>query len=383
MSPDHPSTWSAANGAGVAAVPRPRRRKRDSTSEHPGIALGALGAALEEGCEERIQDEEARCDRDGLPMSVLTLDRLGAPGAERVGLAGLRATDIVAPIGPDSARILLPFTGAEGARRALARITLDADCSTSAAHVSIQTPDDLAEWDVPALDPRTGSVECGPSHSALPPGIRWEERGVALLMASGLPRWKRALDVLLAGGALIALAPLLLSVALLVWLTAGRPILFRQWRTGRAFRRFQIYKFRTMRTSLVPGWDEVRHLNEMSGPLFKSDQDPRVLRLGKWLRRTSLDELPQLVNVLKGDMTLVGPRALSPEPEEYETWQLRRFDVTPGIACAWQAAHRSDTDFEAWMRSDLGYSERAPTLAGDLGLLARIVWGVLRCRGGR
>ena len=138
-----------------------------------------------------------------------------------------------------------------------------------------------------------------------------------------------------------------------------------------------------MRSGSERGLSTLQAINQMSGPLFKTDADPRVTPLGRLLRRTSLDELPQLLNVLRGDMTLLGPRALSPPPSAYEPWQLRRFTVTPGVACEWQATQRARTDFEAWMRSDLRYVAAGPTLLGDLRLLARTLIAVLTCAGAR
>jgi lipopolysaccharide/colanic/teichoic acid biosynthesis glycosyltransferase len=172
-------------------------------------------------------------------------------------------------------------------------------------------------------------------------------------------------------------------IALGVKLTSRGPVLYRQWRTGRLFERFQLYKFRTMRPHSERRLGELQHLNQMSGPLFKSDNDPRVNRFGKLLRKTSLDELPQLFNVLRGDMTLIGPRALSPRPSEYEPWQLRRFDLTPGIACSWQAFRRGETSFDDWMRSDLAYVARPHGPLEDLRLLFLTAFAVLRCAGGR
>ena len=162
--------------------------------------------------------------------------------------------------------------------------------------------------------------------------ISWDERGVSFLLARELPRWKRAIDVVTAGIGLVLLAPLMLLIAALILVTSGRPVVFEQWRTGKGFRRFRMYKFRTMASEAGAGWGEVQHLNEMTGPLFKSSKDPRVLGFGKLLRKTSMDELPQLVNVLKGEMSLVGPRPGLPyEVELYHHWHRRRFAVLPGI----------------------------------------------------
>jgi len=122
---------------------------------------------------------------------------------------------------------------------------------------------------------------------------------------------------------------------------------------------------------------ELWHLNEADGPVFKISKDPRVTRLGRWLRRTSLDELPQLLNVLKGDMSLVGPRPPLPEEvERYEPWQMRRLDVKPGITCLWQISGRSRLGFDEWMRLDLEYI-RHRSLALDLKILLRTLPAVL------
>ena len=213
--------------------------------------------------------------------------------------------------------------------------------------------------------------------------IRLEPLGVARLLARPLPRWKRLADVVGSAFGLVLLSPLMLAIAVLLKLTSREPVIFRHTRTGIGMRRFTLYKFRTMRSDPGLGWEQLGGVNEMSGPLFKSSRDPRVTRIGRFLRRTSLDELPQLWNVLRGDMTFIGPRALSPLPREYETWQLRRFDVTPGLACTWQATRRAETDFVAWMRSDLRYVDQGSSMRGDARLLASTIAAVLRCAGGR
>jgi len=167
---------------------------------------------------------------------------------------------------------------------------------------------------------------------------------------------KNIFDFLAAAFALVVLAPLLCLVALLVKLTSPGPVIFSQVRCGLGGRKFVLYKFRSMIVEAEKVKDRLNHLNEMSGPVFKLSNDPRVTPIGRWLRKFSIDELPQLVNILKGDMSFVGPRPPIPEEvEHYERWQRRRLRMKPGLTCLWQAQGRNDIDFEEWMKLDLQY----------------------------
>jgi exopolysaccharide biosynthesis polyprenyl glycosylphosphotransferase len=167
---------------------------------------------------------------------------------------------------------------------------------------------------------------------------------------------KNIFDVLTAAFALTLLAPPLCLVALLVKLTSPGPVIFRQVRCGLGGRKFVLYKFRSMIVEAEEVRNRFNHLNEMSGPVFKLSNDPRCTPIGKWLRKFSIDELPQLVNILKGDMSFVGPRPPIPEEvEQYERWQRRRLRMKPGLTCLWQAEGRNDIDFEEWMKLDLQY----------------------------
>ena len=167
---------------------------------------------------------------------------------------------------------------------------------------------------------------------------------------------KRIFDVALAVVLLVLLSPFLLLIALAIKLTSRGPVLYRQVRCGLGGRRFEVYKFRSM----VENADELRpqleHLNEVDGPVFKIADDPRVTRAGKWLRRLSLDELPQLWNILKGEMSFIGPRPPRPEEvEKYESWQRRRLRMRPGMTCLWALEGRSRLSFDRWMQLDLSY----------------------------
>ena len=159
-------------------------------------------------------------------------------------------------------------------------------------------------------------------------------------------------------------------------------ILFRQTRVGLNKRQFQIYKFRTMIANAEQIQEELLPMNEMAGPVFKITNDPRVTALGRVLRKTSIDELPQLLNVLNGDMSLVGPRAMSLRDYQLfdQDWQRRRFSVKPGITCLWQVNGRSSVPFEKWMELDMQYIDKW-SLWLDFKILARTVPAVLRGTG--
>ncbi len=171
-----------------------------------------------------------------------------------------------------------------------------------------------------------------------------------------LPRWKRVIDILGASLFLLVHLPLMFLLAVLIRLTSRGPALFCQTRVGLGGRRFTLYKFRTMVENAEQLKEQLQKMNEQEGPVFKIKNDPRITWLGKYLRKFSLDEFPQMWNVLKGDMSLVGPRPpLHEEVVKYELWQRRRLDVTPGLTCLWQVRGRSRISFTQWMRFDLEY----------------------------
>ncbi|UCG62469.1 MAG: sugar transferase [Candidatus Zixiibacteriota bacterium] len=192
---------------------------------------------------------------------------------------------------------------------------------------------------------------------------------------------KRLLDKAGALGVILLASPMMLLAAAAIKLTSKGPVLFRQTRSGLNGKRFTLYKFRTMCHDAEKKKAELESLNEMSGPVFKVTNDPRVTRVGRILRRASLDELPQLINVLKGDMSMVGPRP--PLPEEvakYEPWQHRKLSVTPGVTCTWQISGRNNIDFEQWMRLDLEYIDNW-SLWRDTKILVRTIPAVLKGNG--
>jgi exopolysaccharide biosynthesis polyprenyl glycosylphosphotransferase len=192
---------------------------------------------------------------------------------------------------------------------------------------------------------------------------------------------KNALDFSLALFLILFLSPFLLGVALLIKILSGSPIIFRQVRCGLGGRKFVLYKFRTMIPSAEEIKEQLTHLNEMSGPVFKIREDPRCTPLGRLLRKFSIDELPQLFNIFKGDMSFVGPRPPLPqEVENYARWQRRRLRMKPGLTCLWQVSGRNKVDFEEWMRLDLEYIDNW-SLMLDLMIFLKTIPVVLTARG--
>lgn len=185
---------------------------------------------------------------------------------------------------------------------------------------------------------------------------------------------KRVIDLVLASALLLILSPLMLAITIIIKLTSPGPVLFVQERYGRNRRRFRIYKFRSMVANAEQLMKHVETLNEAAGPIFKIRRDPRITNIGRILRRSSLDELPQLLNVIKGDMSLVGPRPMSLRDVHRfsEASLMRRFSVTPGITGLWQVSGRSNTNFETWMKLDLQYIDHW-SLALDLRILLHTV----------
>ncbi|MGH7904749.1 MAG: sugar transferase [Candidatus Dormibacteraceae bacterium] len=195
------------------------------------------------------------------------------------------------------------------------------------------------------------------------------------------PVLKRALDLAVAVVVLVAALPLWLIIAAAIKLDSRGPVLHVQERVGLDGTRFRFFKFRSMHAGAERMLPELLRLNEASGPVFKMRADPRVTRLGRILRRTSLDELPQLINVIRGEMSLVGPRPPLPgEVARYRPSDRIRLTVKPGLTCLWQINGRSECDFDQWMRYDREYVvTRSARL--DLAILVRTLWAVLTCRG--
>jgi lipopolysaccharide/colanic/teichoic acid biosynthesis glycosyltransferase len=205
-------------------------------------------------------------------------------------------------------------------------------------------------------------------------------RPARVLSREGYFRVKRVLDLLMCIAALPLVLPVLLLCMLAVWLDSPGPILFTQQRTGLGGRRFRMWKLRTMVQNAEELKTKYAHLNELSYPDFKISNDPRVTSVGRLLRRTSLDELPQIINVLTGDMSLVGPRPTSFSADTYRLWHTARLEVRPGLTGLWQVSGRNELDFDDRLRLDIAYIRNA-SLSLDLLILLRTFGAVTGARG--
>lgn len=250
---------------------------------------------------------------------------------------------------------------------------------TSYARVSARSSGDGGAARTVAV-PDEGAVA-----SMAQPLLQASAAGAAALGLVAATRWqrviKRTMDVVVSGAALLVLAPVLLLAALAVKLTSAGPALYAAERIGRHGRPFTMYKFRSMYVGAAAQRARLLHENEATGPVFKMRRDPRVTPVGRVLRKMSIDELPQLINVLLGDMSLVGPRP--PLRAEYDTYterQRQRLAVNPGITCTWQVSGRSNIPFEQWIEMDLDYIRRWSVVL-DIVLLLRTIPAVITGRG--
>ena len=307
-----------------------------------------------------------RTDRSGRPLTIVALRF--APGQDRHAAAAtwaarVRLTDHVGWLGDGRLGVVLWDTDESAARRFL-RSAPDRGGAGPAAGC-----------DIYVYHPAAGSPAAPPEPSVeMSAG---DARPLEELLVRPLPHWKRTLDVVGASAGLVALAPLLAATAVAVKATSPGPVFFTQWRNGLGGRPFRLYKFRSMTADAEHRHAELRERNQQDGPAFKMEDDPRITPFGRWVRRTSVDELPQLWNVLRGEMSLVGPRPLPvAETRECLPWQRRRLSVTPGLTCGWQVQdRRMSIPFADWVRMDLRYADRR-TVRGDLSLIARTLAAV-------
>jgi lipopolysaccharide/colanic/teichoic acid biosynthesis glycosyltransferase len=373
-----------------------------------------------------LQRERNRSERSHLPFSVLicTVRGDGAeaassggnghaasrnggardPGATAAAVAvvlkqRLRTTDEVGWLDRDRLAALLPYTPIEEAHAVLAALERELHRAGVSAPWSIESYPPAGFGRVPSTNGSShGSMrpdtERDDSRGAPPPhsgaggaggaGVAGVAKEVPLLptiLFTPLPAWKRVMDVAGATFALLLLWPVILAAAIAIKLDTRGPVFYRQRRIGAGGREFGFFKLRTMQVGADEMKCDLKEENEASGPVFKMRSDPRITRVGRFLRRSSIDELPQFWNVLRGDMSLVGPRPPTPdEVVHYEPWQLRRLQITPGITCLWQVSGRSEVAFVDWVRLDLRYAERRSPVY-DLGLIVKTVPAVISGRG--
>lgn len=320
--------------------------------------------------------ERARSDRTGERFALLAFEAREADSQRstfrRLAMVlrdRLRITDDAGWLDERRIGALLPCTPAEGAWKV-------------ADDVCLRFPlDELPPLCTVYLYPHDAST---PTDSPAVPLAERDGKPVEAmepLFAQAVPLWKRSLDIAGSLFGLTLLSPVLLAIAVAVKLDSPGPAFFRQLRTGRGGRRFWIYKFRSMIVDAEQRQTELLAQNQQDGPAFKMRNDPRVTALGRFLRSSSLDELPQLWNVLRGDMSLVGPRPLPcHESDACAGWQRRRLDVSPGVTGRWQVQGRCQVAFDEWMRMDLGYIRRQ-SLIEDLRLIAGTVPAVVLRKG--
>lgn len=193
-------------------------------------------------------------------------------------------------------------------------------------------------------------------------------------ITKGYKFFKRVIDVVCSLVGLLVLSPVLIVVSILIKLESDGPIIFSQDRIGYKGQEFKMYKFRSMVVNAEELKKKLAEQNEMSGPMFKMKNDPRVTKVGKLIRKTSIDELPQLINILKGEMSLVGPRpSLPKEVKEFEPWMMERLEVKPGLTCYWQVSGRNSINFEEWMKLDIKYV-RERSFWGDIKLILQTIF---------
>jgi lipopolysaccharide/colanic/teichoic acid biosynthesis glycosyltransferase len=337
-----------------------------------------------------LERERMRADRAGSNFSLLLISSQAPKGLRGEELAvvaelltaRLRSVDEAGYWRKRVLGAMLPATPPSGARKLagdlcslLSQRSIQVDCEVY--EYPSRRPSDReegGEGEIQQQDP-------SPAPAAGLPGIL-ESPGaepVEALLAAPLPAWKRALDVIGASVGLALLSPLLAVVAVAIKLTSPGPVFFRQRRDGLGGKPFMMIKFRTMYEDAEARKAQLLHLSEQDGPAFKMAEDPRVTPLGRFLRRTCIDELPQLWHVLRGEMSLVGPRPMdSKESQECTPWQRRRLDVTPGVTCIWQAHGGREVSFADWMRMDIRYASRR-TVWQDVKLIWHTLLAVI-CR---
>ncbi|MCP3919067.1 MAG: hypothetical protein GY711_26285 [bacterium] len=362
--------------------------------------------------------ERARVDRNGQVFSTVVF----VPDGDRfkdldalvdVVREHVRNYDVIGQLDAGRLAVLLPDTPSEGgwafADKNLARI------AESGLKFNCEVYSYPADWSSPEVEDETEAVRPTPVPLSLVSDEEDQEEEVApratgtddVMMSEDRPGLahiraqagersvrdlepffhrevsipRRIIDVVVSGTAIALLSPVLIVTAAAVKMTSPGPIIFRQRRAGRGGTPFTFYKFRSMYVDAEERKKALAHLNEKRGPIFKMKNDPRMTPVGRFIRRASIDELPQLFNVLKGDMTLIGPRPPTlNEVDRYERWQRRRLDITGGLTCIWQVSGRSEVGFQDWVRMDLEY-QRKRSFAFDVKLLFRTIGAVLSGRG--
>jgi len=365
-----------------------------------------------------LERERARADRNEHPFSMVDFE-VGDSETDSNQVRNLayvltnriRTVDEVGWLGNQRIGVLLPYTPATGARKLADDVCQKISVRSLPPKYTIHTYPSISRGpsdhsghsgpfhiqDIPSKRKTTASPYSSastkhtgrrstdfttqqPDANETPDGGELAE-GLEPLFLRPLPVWKHSMDIVGATVALILFSPIMVAAAIAIKLTSKGPVIFKQQRAGLGGRPFTFYKFRSMFGDAHKHKHALFHKNEQTGPVFKIKNDPRITIVGRFLRRTSIDELPQLWNVLEGDMSLVGPRPPTlDEVPHYETWQYKRLTLTPGITCIWQVSGRSEIGFEDWVRMDLRYT-KARSLIHDIKILLRTILAVISQRG--
>ncbi|HEX3355359.1 MAG TPA: sugar transferase [Tepidisphaeraceae bacterium] len=362
-----------------------------------------------------LQRERARADRHSREFSLVIFrtesdlrPALALSQLAKIVLAHARATDEVGHYDKTSVCVVLPDTDATGSWKFAQRVCDSAKRQDLMPICVVYTypsawfPKEKNNHDHHNGNGSNGNGHNGHGHNGHHQGNRRRvmvpmDFGTSMefppteipvqrmeaLLAKPMPWWKRTLDLMGAGMALLVFSPIMLVIALAIKLTSPGPVIFKQKRAGLGGKPFEIYKFRSMCTDAEEKKKDLMGQNEQDGPAFKIKSDPRITRIGKLIRSTSLDELPQLLNVMRGEMSLVGPRPLPvDEADAADQWQQRRLEVTPGLTCIWQIKGRSRVTFDEWVRMDINYIRRR-NIGHDISLLLQTIPAVLLRRGAR
>lgn len=318
-----------------------------------------------------IAREKERAHRQAICFSLIVFSKSGQPEA-RLDSSDLdvilsrpvRLTDEVGWLSDNEFAVLLSGTSRTDAWQIAKEICCGFESDSELLQVEVLYYSDQYEERAAANDP-----------------VAPEQLSKQIVFVHEMPRWKRALDVTSATILLFLLWPIMGMIALVIGATSKGPILYRQERRGLAGRRFMILKFRSMIPNADKSREDLRELSHQDGPAFKLSNDPRITPIGRFLRKTSLDELPQLWNVLVGDMSMVGPRPLpTTEADGCNHWQRQRLEATPGLTGVWQVYGRSRVKFDEWVRMDLHYIRNRRFLL-DLYLIAATIPALLSRRG--
>ncbi|QDU93060.1 sugar transferase [Lignipirellula cremea] len=354
-----------------------------SVRPRTSIQLGLFDRASSDSFRSALEREQSRSNRSGQTFGLLVFQFDSQKSMRRdieqfltLLLNRVRGTDEVGLLDRRRLGVLLPDTDIKGAR-------LLAQSLTEACGENIKAPDceifihPLSAEDAAKAAPQDADSDDDDDSSG---GHAQEVRPLESLFIRPTPFWKRCLDIVGSVLGLVLVSPILLLAAVLIKLTSPGPIVFTQPRDGLGGRPFLIYKFRTMYIDAEARKAALREFSEQDGPAFKMQNDPRITPLGSFLRKSCIDELPQLWNVLKGEMSLVGPRPLPcDESAGCQGWQRRRLEVTPGLTCIWQLDGGRRVSFAEWMRMDIRYIGRRGPLE-DVQLIARTAFRVLTHR---